>query len=74
MPLNTLIKCKKNKIAVRETNKKTAEEQERRGGVIDTCKHFEIGSGSVRSLSHLPVFVIEHLCRANGATNTKQIK
>jgi hypothetical protein len=32
MPLNTLIKCKKNKIAVRETNKKTAEEQERRGG------------------------------------------
>jgi hypothetical protein len=32
--------------------------------MIDTCKHFEIGSGSVRSLSHLPVFVIEHLCRA----------
>ena len=33
--------------------------------MVDTCKHFEIGSGSVRSLSHLPVFVIEHLCRAN---------
>jgi hypothetical protein len=31
-------------------------------------------SGNVRSLSHLPVFVIEHLCRAKGATNTKQIK
>jgi hypothetical protein len=29
--------------------------------MVDTCKHFEIGSGSV---SHLPVFVIEHLCRA----------
>ena len=42
--------------------------------MVDTCKHFEIGSGSVRSLSHLPVFVIEHLCRAKGATNTKQIK
>jgi hypothetical protein len=28
--------------------------------MVDTCKHFEIGSGSV---SHLPVFVIEHLCR-----------
>jgi hypothetical protein len=26
--------------------------------MVDTCKHFEIGSGSVRSLSHLPVFVI----------------
>ena len=25
--------------------------------MVDTCKHFEIGS-------HLPVFVIEHLCRA----------
>jgi hypothetical protein len=25
--------------------------------MVDTCKHFEIGSGS---LSHLPVFVIEH--------------
>ena len=37
--------------------------------MVDTCKHFEIRSGSVRSLSHLPVFVIEHLCR-----NTKQIK
>ena len=36
--------------------------------MVDTCKHFEIGSGSVRSLSHLPVFVIE------GTTNTKQIK
>jgi hypothetical protein len=35
--------------------------------MVDTCKHFEIGS-------HLPVFVIEHLCRAKGATNTKQIK
>jgi predicted metallopeptidase len=32
--------------------------------MVDTCKHFEIGSGSVGSLSHLPVFVIEHLCRA----------
>ena len=42
--------------------------------MVDTCKHFEIGSGSVRSLSHLPVFVIEHLCRAKGSTNTKQIK
>jgi hypothetical protein len=42
--------------------------------LVDTCKHFEIGCGSVRSLSHLPVFVIEHLCRAKGATNTKQIK
>ena len=42
--------------------------------MVDTCKHFEIGSGSVRSLSHLPVFVIEHLCRAKDATNTKQIK
>lgn len=42
--------------------------------MVDTCKHFEIGSGSVRSLSHLSVFVIEHLCRAEGATNTKQIK
>ena len=42
--------------------------------MVDTCKHFEIGSGSVRSLSHLPVLVIEHLCRAKGATNTKQIK
>jgi len=42
--------------------------------MVDTCKHFEIESGSVRSLSHLPVFVIEHLCRAKGATNTKQIK
>jgi hypothetical protein len=39
--------------------------------IVNTCKHFEIGSGSVRSLSHLPVFVIEHFCRA---TNTKQIK
>jgi hypothetical protein len=29
--------------------------------MVDTCKHFEIGSGSVRSLSYLPVFVIEHL-------------
>jgi hypothetical protein len=38
--------------------------------MVDTCKHFEIGSRSVRSLNHLPVFVIEHLCRAN----TKQIK
>ena len=28
--------------------------------MVDTCKHFEIGSGSVRSLSHLPVFGIEH--------------
>jgi len=27
--------------------------------MVDTCKHFEIGSGSVRSLSHLAVFVIE---------------
>ena len=42
--------------------------------MVDTCKHFEIGSGSVRNLSHLSVFVIEHLCRAEGATNTKQIK
>jgi hypothetical protein len=42
--------------------------------MVDTCKHFEIGSGSVRSLSHLPVFVIEHLCCAEGTTNTKQIK
>ena len=42
--------------------------------MVDTCKHFEIGSGSVRSLSHLSVFVIEHLCRAEDATNTKQIK
>ena len=39
--------------------------------MVDTCKHFEIGSGSVRSLSHLSVFVIEYLCRAEGATNTK---
>jgi hypothetical protein len=31
------------------------------GTMVDTCKHFEIGSGSVRSLSYLPVFVIEHL-------------
>ena len=45
-----------------------------KANMVDTCKHFEIGSGSVRSLSHLPVFVIEHLCRAKGATNTKQIK
>jgi hypothetical protein len=37
--------------------------------MVDTCKHFEIGSGS-----HLPVFVIEHLCRAEDTTNTKQIK
>ena len=37
--------------------------------MVDTCKHFEIGSGS-----HLSVFVIEHLCRAEGGTNTKQIK
>jgi hypothetical protein len=37
--------------------------------MVDTCKHFEIGSGS-----HLPVFVIEHLCRAEGSTITKQIK
>jgi hypothetical protein len=29
--------------------------------MVDSCKHFEIGSGSVRSLSHLSVFVIEHL-------------
>jgi hypothetical protein len=42
--------------------------------MVDTCKHFELGSGSVRSLSYLSVFVIEHLCRAEGATNTKQIK
>jgi hypothetical protein len=42
--------------------------------MVDTCKHFEIRSGSVRSSSHLSVFVIEHLCRAKGATNTKQIK
>ena len=42
--------------------------------MVDTCKHSAIGSGSVGSLSHLPVFVIEHLCRAQGATNTKQIK
>jgi hypothetical protein len=27
--------------------------------MVDTCKHFEIGSGSVRSLSHLSVFVID---------------
>ena len=33
--------------------------------MVDICKHFEIGSGSVRSLSRLPVFVIEHLCRAD---------
>ena len=33
--------------------------------IVDTCKHFEIRSGSVRNLSHLPVFVIEHLCRAD---------
>ena len=39
--------------------------------MVDTCKHFEIGSGSVRSLRHLSVFVIEYLCRAEGATNTK---
>ena len=39
--------------------------------MVDTCKHFEIGSGGV---SHLSVFAIEHLCRAQGATNTKQIK
>ena len=37
--------------------------------MVDTCKHFEIGSGSVRSLSHLPVFVIEHLCRDQHETN-----
>jgi hypothetical protein len=36
---------------------------------IDTCKHFEIGSGSVRSLRHLPVFVIEHLWRDQHETN-----
>ena len=36
--------------------------------MVDSCKHFEIGSGSVRSLSYLPVFAIE------GATNMKQIK
>jgi hypothetical protein len=42
--------------------------------MVDTCKHFEIGSGSVRSLSHLPVFLIEHLCLPEVATNTKQIK
>jgi hypothetical protein len=42
--------------------------------MVDTLKHFEIGSGSVGSLSHLSVFVIEHLCRAEGPTNTKQIK
>jgi hypothetical protein len=42
--------------------------------MVDTCKHFEIGSGNVRSLSHLPVFVIEHLCRVEDAINTKQIK
>ena len=42
--------------------------------MVDTCKHFEIGSRSVRSLSHLPVYVNEHLCRDEGATNTKQIK
>jgi hypothetical protein len=35
--------------------------------MVDTYKHFEIGS-------HLSVFVIEHLCRTEGATNTKQIK
>ena len=28
--------------------------------MVDTCKHFEIGNGSVRRLSHLRVFVIEH--------------
>ena len=39
--------------------------------MVDTCKRFEIGSGSVRSLSHLSVFVIQHLCRAVDATNTK---
>jgi hypothetical protein len=39
--------------------------------MIDTCKHFEIGSGSG---SHLSVFVIEHLCRVEDGTNTKQIK
>jgi hypothetical protein len=37
--------------------------------MVDTCKHFEIGSGSVRSLSHLPVFVIEHLWRDQHETN-----
>jgi hypothetical protein len=37
--------------------------------MVDTLKHFEIGSGSVGSLSHLPVFVIEHLCRAQHETN-----
>jgi hypothetical protein len=31
--------------------------------MVDTCKHFEIGRGSVRSLSHLAVFVIEQLCQ-----------
>ena len=30
--------------------------------MVDTYKHFEIGSGIVRSLSLLLVFVIEHLC------------
>ena len=42
--------------------------------MVDTCKHFEIGSGSVRSLRHLPVFVIEHFYRAQSATNAKRIK
>jgi hypothetical protein len=37
--------------------------------MVDSCKHFEIGSGSVRSLSHLPVLVIEHLCRDQHETN-----
>jgi hypothetical protein len=48
--------------------------KEEEANMVDTCKHFEIGSGSVRSLIHFPFFVIEHLCRAEGATNTKQIK
>ena len=42
--------------------------------MVDTCKNFEIGSGSVRSLSHLPVFVIEHLCRAKAVTNNETNK
>ena len=49
------------------------EEEVSEANMVETCKHFEIGSGSV-FLSHLSVFVIEHLCRAEGATNTKQIK
>jgi hypothetical protein len=32
------------------------EEEVSEANMVDTCKHFEIGSGS-----HLPVFVIEHL-------------